>query len=741
VGVDCNTRRRCGWARSLAAVLSAAALAGLGASFAVPRAFAGTYLVRACWSTSAIGALGWQPVIEDPSDSPPGSNAAFSNYDCGRPDLNGFPLIAQVGTAWSPLGSKVGWRFSAPAQAAIVGFEADVAASEGANVGVPDAWTAELWDQNGARLGLFPPGVGPVHPFAVRGFAASHVGFGLACRALACRPPVDGVEAALAVRIIVTVRDDAAPSLSIDQAPPASWQRLRSNEVAVHAGDNVGVSALELLADGHRLAGGDRNCYTGSINGAPRPCPGEPALASTVDLDGMTDGRHELVARATDVAGNVAERTFELLIDHEPPGAPQNARLSSADGWRSTNAFAVAWTNPPSRGGGPIARAMFWICPADDEARARSGCVRGERVGDEIAGLDDLVVPGDGTWQVRIAVADAAGNFDEGNSAVAGHLRLDTQRPSAVLIPPDPSDPTRISVRATDAISGVARVEIEARRRGDRSWTVLDVGRTGQTFAAVADDDVMPAGTYEFRARAIDQAGNEFTTTTISDGSPLAVELPARERSRMTVTRRGHRPRSVGRVSLRYRQSIALAGRLSDSTGKPRASSPIAVLERVGDHGAPWRALTTLRTSRHGTFVFRPASGPARTLRFRYAGDPTTRSAAVDVELAVRAGATLAANRAGVRNGASVTFRGRLLGGPLPAAGKLVVMQALTTRGWRTFATARAKGRRGRWSYRYRFTGTRITTRYAFRAVVPEEASYPFKRGVSAVEYVRVRAG
>jgi hypothetical protein len=167
----------------------------------------------------------------------------------------------------------------------------------------------------------------------------------------------------------------------------------------------------------------------------------------------------------------------------------------------------------------------------------------------------------------------------------------------------------------------------------------------------------------------------------------------------------------------------------------------VTVLERVGDHGAAWRALTTLHTSRHGTFVFRPASGPARTLRFRYAGSPTTRSATVDVELAVRAGVTLAANRVSVRNGASVTFRGRLVGGSIPAAGKLVLMQALTTRGWTTFGTARAKGQRGRWSYRYRFTGTTITTRYAFRTIVPEEVGYPFKRGMSAVEYVRVRAG
>jgi hypothetical protein len=70
----------------------------------------------------------------------------------------------------------------------------------------------------------------------------------------------------------------------------------------------------------------------------------------------------------------------------------------------------------------------------------------------------------------------------------------------------------------------------------------------------------------------------------------------------------------------------------------------------------------------------------------------------------------------------------------------LVVLQAHTSRGWRTFATPRTN-RVGRWSYPYRFTGTSVTARYAFRALVPAEPSYPYAAGASPVVRVLVSGG
>ena len=99
----------------------------------------------------------------------------------------------------------------------------------------------------------------------------------------------------------------------------------------------------------------------------------------------------------------------------------------------------------------------------------------------------------------------------------------------------------------------------------------------------------------------------------------------------------------------------------------------------------------------------------------------------------------MADDASGVAEVATVVLRGRLLGRPVPAAGKVVTVQAWTTRGWRTFGTARARARDGRWAYRYTFTGTATTSRYRFRAIVPLEESYPYVTGSSPVAAVIVR--
>ena len=90
-------------------------------------------------------------------------------------------------------------------------------------------------------------------------------------------------------------------------------------------------------------------------------------------------------------------------------------------------------------------------------------------------------------------------------------------------------------------------------------------------------------------------------------------------------------------------------------------------------------------------------------------------------------------------NGEDIVLRGRVRGRPLPDVGKLVQLQAYSRGRWLTFATPRADARTGRWSYRYRFTATRGTVRYRFRARVPTESGYPYTVGASGSAYVVVR--
>ena len=152
--------------------------------------------------------------------------------------------------------------------------------------------------------------------------------------------------------------------------------------------------------------------------------------------------------------------------------------------------------------------------------------------------------------------------------------------------------------------------------------------------------------------------------------------------------------------------------------------------ERLITPGAAWRPVTTITTDAAGKLAFRATGGPARTLRFEFAGSPTARAASADVDLRVQATTSLTASKRRLRNGETVVLRGRLKR-PVPETGKLLTLQARIPGGWRTFGTPRARATDGRWSYRYRFTRTPTTSRYTFRVVVPHEAAFPYVTGVS----------
>jgi hypothetical protein len=85
-----------------------------------------------------------------------------------------------------------------------------------------------------------------------------------------------------------------------------------------------------------------------------------------------------------------------------------------------------------------------------------------------------------------------------------------------------------------------------------------------------------------------------------------------------------------------------------------------------------------------------------------------------------------------------VRFSGRVLGAPIPARGKLVVLQAFERGRWRAFKTVRSN-RRGSYVARYRFTRSARGRSFRIRAVARREARYPYSLGWSRTIRVRVR--
>jgi hypothetical protein len=173
--------------------------------------------------------------------------------------------------------------------------------------------------------------------------------------------------------------------------------------------------------------------------------------------------------------------------------------------------------------------------------------------------------------------------------------------------------------------------------------------------------------------------------------------------------------------------------------GNAVADAAIEVWEQLRLRGAVSRRVAVIGTDGAGRFTFKALRGPSRILRFRYPGTPIVRARATVVDLRVRGSSSLGVNRRRVVNGEDIVLRGRVRGGPLPAVGKLVQLQAYSRGRWLTFATPRASRESGRWSYRYRFTATRGTVRYRFRAQIPKEAGFPYISGLSRSVSVLVR--
>lgn len=170
----------------------------------------------------------------------------------------------------------------------------------------------------------------------------------------------------------------------------------------------------------------------------------------------------------------------------------------------------------------------------------------------------------------------------------------------------------------------------------------------------------------------------------------------------------------------------AVEGRLSGTAGTVCVFSQLA--------GAPERLEGLVATDPGGGFRFNPRRGPTRRLRLAQ----RHRSHLVEtwLSLRVRARPRLKVGpRSRLRNGQAARFRGKLPGPA--AAGRVVVLQARVGRRWQAFKSART-GTEGRFAARYRFRGTTERRLYRFRAVVREQAGYPYLKGVSPVRRLQV---
>ncbi len=246
---------------------------------------------------------------------------------------------------------------------------------------------------------------------------------------------------------------------------------------------------------------------------------------------------------------------------------------------------------------------------------------RGQRTAENIRELPNVPLPGPGEFRLHVWLEDAAGNQREANAALSVPLRFDPDPPQLAFAAPDTADPLRVAVNAVDRHSGLASGEIEMRSTGGRTWHGLRTERQGSQLVAYVDDERFRDGAYEFRARAVDQAGNEASTRTRVDGSAARLRLPARIETRLAVgvLRRSRSRRRYDRTfTARFGRSVRISGRLTNVDGQPIDLATIEASQRNADGVHAPIGLAT--TDRAGRFRYVVRATRNRDVTFRYAG-------------------------------------------------------------------------------------------------------------------------
>jgi hypothetical protein len=335
-------------------------------------------------------------------------------------------------------------------------------------------------------------------------------------------------------------------------------------------------------------------------------------------------------------------------------------------------------------------------------------------------------------------------------SGVGGELASAPTLRGAIPVSFDATDPGSGVWQAVFAVDGRVMQRTVVNDNGGRCH---DVGQTsdglpaflyvqpcGQSVSAdVAFDSTKASnGAHRLTASVIDAAGNEAPvldrTVTIDNppppGAPNGTNASAQARLSVRWT-------GTAKVSARggFARARTLSGYLTTVGGAPISGAAIDVRATPAYAGAKPLTMTSPSTDGDGRFSLSvPAGTSSRTLRFAYLAhlDDARPAAIGALRLVTRAGIALRVSPHTARAGSSIFFRGRLRGGPIPAGGKQLVLEARSPgSAWIQFKVVRTDAHgRYRASYRFKFPGP---ADYRFRVRSEAESDYPFAAGSSNV--------
>lgn len=434
------------------------------------------------------------------------------------------------------------------------------------------------------------------------------------------------------------------------------------------------------------------------------------AVDGTLAADATLQGRETIEVAATDVGGGVRE-----------------LRLSS-DG-------TVVWTAPFAQG---TCQPLAGV-PGDWTFSAPRPCPPAASVS---AGFDTNQLA-DGRHVLALDVVDAAGNTTRilrADRAVANHPPVNLT-PPAYAAPPVAGDPAAgqelRAERGTWSGPDLA-YEYQWQRCSEDGRTCTDIP---DATALVYTPGAADAGQ---RLRLAVTARNVVSLTKVTPltgvvrgagvraaGARNGVVSGGRDCSEdgyvlRTPDNRDGLVRVPYRAGARARVQVELT---CAADGRAVAEAALRLSAAVPGVADPVGG--TVRTDAKGRAELSLPTSASRTVAVTYRAreDDAAPSASVIVRLVVRGRMTLSVRQLGT----VASFRGRLVGGHVPARGVTVQLQWRDGARWRPVANL-STDRRGRFRYAYRFSDRARGFRYRFRAIVtPGQLDYPYAPGRSPV--------
>jgi hypothetical protein len=355
--------------------------------------------------------------------------------------IDGLVSQTKLNSGSAPLGRFAQWRFDAPAGTSLTRLRMWRYAGKQTNLWELFARTADGTklpgndctkppDQFACTLG----GPGVMDDFDSLNTTSLQVGLACSFAMTSCSTGATLHDAWSAMySAIVTVNDPVAPIASGGSGSLFAGGYLRGRVTAgvASASDSTGIRALHVRVDGSAVARSpDRACdFTRRA-----PCPQLTTPESlSFDSRGISDGTHTAQVGVLDSGENFTPaRTEQITLDNTPPVAPTPTSPPSVT--TAATAAAIAWTEPRGQVA-PITSASVDVC-------GPTGCQTSAQAAGDGSGTATISLPSVGTYTVRVALRDAAGNVNP-NQAAAWTIT----RAVPVALPPieptsTPSTPT-----------------------------------------------------------------------------------------------------------------------------------------------------------------------------------------------------------------------------------------------------------------------------------------------------------